>query len=52
MHAMEGTQGDFGCGCCWREAVPIAPLACTFCIVVVVEDYDGAFERFEGYPGV
>ena len=41
-----------GCGCCWREVVSIAHLACTFRVVWVVEDYNVTFERFEGSPGV
>ena len=45
-------RGDFGCGCCWREAVSIARLACTFRVVGVVGGYNCTFERFEGYPGV
>ena len=52
MHTTESTQGDLGCGCCWREAVSIARLACTFRVIGVVEDYNGTLERLEGYPGV
>ena len=47
MRTTENTQGDFGCGCCWREVVSTAGLACTFRVVGVVEDYNGTFERFE-----
>ena len=52
MCTMENTQGDFGCGCCWREVVLIARLTSTFRVVWVVEDHDGTLERFEGYLGV
>ena len=45
MCTMENTQGDFGCGCCWREVVLIARPR-------YVEDHDGTLERFEGYLGV
>ena len=44
MYTTENTQGDFGCGCCWREVVSITRLACMLRVVGVVEDYDGTFE--------